>query len=126
MQRKRLRVAACQMRTGEDVEENASRVVAALKESAGRGMEVAAFHEGVLYGYSCRPGFWRGFDQGRIVKAERRIIRACKRLRIAAVVGSTHVEDGRRYNSLLIVDRDGALRWGYVKIHLAGEKWWVR
>ena len=123
MARKTLRVAACQMCTGEDVEENASRVVASLKECASRGAEVAAFHEGVLYGYSCRPGFWRGFDHGRILRAERRIIRACKRYGIAAVVGSTHLEGKTRYNSLLIVDCDGSLRGRYGKIHLAGEKW---
>ena len=125
MPRKQLRVAACQMCTGEDIEANASRVVDRLKTCAGKGVDVAAFHEGVLYGYSCRPAFWRRLDQDRVVRAERRIVRACKRLGIAAVVGSTHVEEGLRYNSLLVVDRDGTVRGRYGKIHLAGEKWCV-
>ena len=125
MPRKQLRVAACQMCTGEDIEANASRVVDRLKTCAGKGVDVAAFHEGVLYGYSCRPAFWRRLDQDRVVRAERRIVRACKRLGIAAVVGSTHVEEEQRYNSLLVVDRDGTVRGRYGKIHLAGEKWCV-
>lgn len=120
---RKLRVAACQMCTGEDVEANAGRVVAWLKDCAQQGVAVAAFHEGVLYGYSCRPAFWRRFDQDRIRRAERRIVRACRRQGIAAVVGSTHEEDGQRYNSLLVVDRDGSIRGRYGKVHLAGERW---
>jgi omega-amidase len=125
MPRKQLRVAACQMGTGEDVEQNASRVIDSLKECASKRVDIAAFHEGVQYGYSCRSAFWRGLDQDRVLRAERRIVRACKRLGIAAVVGSTHVEEKQRYNSLLVVDRDGTVRGRYGKIHLAGEKWCV-
>jgi len=77
----------------------------------------------VQFGYSCRSAFWRTFDQPRIVRAERQIVRACKRHKIAAVVGSVHEEAGTRYNSLLIVDRDGTQVGRYGKIHLAGEKW---
>ena len=123
MARKRLRVAACQMHAGEDIEKNAGRVVQRLKDCASQNVHVAAFHEGMLYGYSCREAFWKELDPGRLVRAEQRIIRACRRYGIAAVVGSAHVEGNTRYNSLLIVDRDGKLQGRYGKIHLAGEKW---
>jgi omega-amidase len=123
MARKKLRVAACQMHAGEDIEQNADRIVRRLKACAAERVDVAAFHEGVLYGYSCDEVFWKGLDPGRLVRAEQRIIRACKRYGIAAVVGSAHVEDETRFNSLLVVDRDGKTRGRYGKIHLAGEKW---
>ncbi len=123
MVKKVLRVAAVQMHADEDIEANAGKIVAYLKQLAKEGVEVAAFHEGVIFGYSCRPGFWKRLDPVRVEKAEKRIVRACKRNGIAAVVGSMHAEEGTRYNSLLIVDRDGAVAGRYGKIHLAGEKW---
>ncbi|MBT3601775.1 MAG: carbon-nitrogen hydrolase family protein, partial [Candidatus Latescibacteria bacterium] len=123
MTRKKLRVAACQMLAGEDIEHNTQHIVDRLRHCASEGVDVAAFHEGVLYGYSCRPSFWSRFDQKRIEKAERRIVRVCKEKGIGCVVGSTHVEDGGRYNSLLVIDNDGTVLGRYGKIHLAGEKW---
>ncbi|MDA0708814.1 MAG: carbon-nitrogen hydrolase family protein [bacterium] len=118
-----LRVAACQMLAGEDIERNAQNIVQRLRQCAADGVDVAAFHEGVLYGYSCRPEFWADFDQRRIDRAERRIIRTCKEKGVACVVGSTHVDRGVRYNSLLVIDKDGSVQGRYGKIHLAGEKW---
>jgi len=123
MPRKKLRVGVCQMQAGENVEQNAARVVERLKSCASRKVDVVAFQEGVLYGYSCRKEFWDSLDPRRLVRAERRILRACKRYGVAAVVGSSHVEGEVRYNSLLVVGPDGSLVGRYGKIHLAGEKW---
>jgi len=123
MPRRWLRVAACQIHTDEDIEENTRRIVEHLSACARKKVDVAAFHEGVLYGYSSRPAFWSRLDQARIVKAERHIIRVCREKGIAAVVGSTHIEEGQRYNSLIVIDRDGAVQGRYGKIHLAGERW---
>lgn len=123
MPRQKLRVAVCQMQANEDIEHNTKHIVDHLRHCAREGVDVVAFHEGVLYGYSCRPEFWAHFDQARIDKAERRIKRVCKEKGIACVVGSTHVENEVRYNSLLIVDNDGSVLGRYGKIHLAGEKW---
>jgi predicted amidohydrolase len=111
------------MLAGEDIELNAKHIVDRLRSCSEQGVDIAAFHEGVLYGYSCRPEFWETFDQKRIEKAERRIARVCKEKGIGCVVGSTHVEGDERYNSLLVIDRDGTVLGRYGKIHLAGEKW---
>jgi len=121
--KKRLTVAAVQMHASEDIEENARKIVGYLKRLAKQGVEVAAFHEGILFGYCCRPAFWKRFDPARIEKAERQIVRTCKQHGIATVVGSVHEEEGTRFNSLLVVDRDGSVAGRYGKIHLAGEKW---
>lgn len=123
MPRKWLRVAAVQMHAGDDIKKNAREIVDRLIACAGERVDVAAFHEGVLFGYCDHPDFWAGLDQTRIESAERQIVRACRDIGIAAVVGSTHLEGGRRFNSLLVVDRDGAVRGRYGKIHLAGERW---
>ena len=123
MPRRWLRVAAVQMHANDDIEKNAREIVDRLNACAGKRVDVAAIHEGVLFGYCDRPDFWAGLDQSRIERAERQIVRACRDIGIAAVVGSTHLEGGRRFNSLLVVDRDGTVRGRYGKIHLAGERW---
>lgn len=123
MPKKTLKVAAVQMRVDQDIEHNAARAVKKLKELASGGVEVAAFQEGFLYGYTSSPMFWRKLDPNRLIAAETRIIRACKRYGIATVFGTAHMEGTTRFNSLLIVDRDGIVQGRYGKIHLAGEKW---
>ncbi len=123
MPRRWLRIAAVQMHANDDIEKNAFGIVERLETCARENVDVAAFHEGVLFGYCDHPDFWANLDQSRIESAERQIIRACRENGIAAVVGSTHQEGGRRFNSLLIVDRDGTARGRYGKIHLAGERW---
>ena len=71
--KKKLKVAAAQLHVGEDIEANARKIVAQLKQLAKAGVEVASFQEGALFGYSCRPAFWKRFDPARIEKAEKQI-----------------------------------------------------
>ena len=123
MPRRWLRVAAVQMHANDDIEKNAREIVDRLSACASKRVDVAAIHEGVLFGYCDRQDFWVDLDQSRIERAERQIVRACRDIGIAAVVGSTHLEGDRRFNSLLVVDRDGTVRGRYGKIHLAGEHW---
>ncbi len=125
MSKRWLRVAACQICTDEDIEKNTCEIVDRLRVCAREQVDVVAFHEGILYGYCNRPDFWSHLDQGRIEKAEQRIVQACRETGVAAVVGSTHLKDGQRYNSLLVIDRDGEVQGRYGKIHLAGEHWCV-
>ena len=123
MPRKKLRVAACQIQAKEgEVEQNAEKVIERLKACAAKHVEVAAFQEGILYGYTLQETFWENLDQERLLKAERKIVRTCKAEGIAAVVGTTHVEDGTQFNSLLIVDRDGTALGHFGAVH-AGRLW---
>ena len=82
MSQRWLRVAAVQMNADEDVESNARRVVDRLDTCAREHVDVAAFHEGVLHGYSDRPEFWSSLDQTRIERSGmRQIIQACREKR---------------------------------------------
>lgn len=123
MPRRWLRVAAVQMHANDDIEKNAREIVDRLNACASKRVDVVAIHEGALFGYCDRPDFWAALDQSRIERAERQIVRACRDIGVAAIVGSTHLDGRRRFNSLLVVDRDGTVRGRYGKIHLAGERW---
>lgn len=123
MARKKVRVAACQVQAAEGaIEANTKRVLALLADCAAQKAEIAAFQEGVLYGYTQDAAFWNRLDQKRIDRAERRIQKAARDLGVALVLGTSHVEDGERYNSLLIADRDGTVRGRFGKT-FAGERW---
>ena len=88
--KRHLKVATVQMHASEDIEVNTKKIVSYLKSLAKERVDVAAFHKGVLFGYSCRPAFWWRFDMGRIEKAERQILRSCRQQKIKAVVGTVH------------------------------------
>ena len=78
MTRRWLRVAAVQMHANDDIEKNAREIVDRLNACASKRVDVAAFHEGVIFGYCDRPDFWTHLDQSRIERAERQIVReAC-------------------------------------------------
>lgn len=123
MARKQVRVAACQLQAAEgEIEANAKRVLDLLEDAAGQKAEIVAFQEGVLYGYTQERAFWESLDQKRIDRAERKILKRAKDLGVALILGTSHVDDGSRYNSLLIADRDGTVRGRFGKT-FAGEFW---
>ena len=70
------------------------KLLTVLNTCAREKVEIAAFHEGILYGYTNCPDFWSSLDQTRIERAERQIIQVCREKGIAAIVGSTHLENG--------------------------------
>jgi predicted amidohydrolase len=50
------------------------------------------------------------------------VIEASRHLDLAVILGTVHWEDGSLFNSLLVIDKGGALRGRYAKTHLA-ESW---
>jgi len=121
----KIKVAACQLLTGEDVEQNVLKVLEKLDVCAQVGVQIAAFPEGCLFGYTCRPDYWEGMSPNVFKEAESQISSACQTHQIAVIVGSTSHADENWYNDLAIFDQDGALKYRYAKTFLAGEKWCI-
>ena len=123
--KKKIKVGACQMLTTEDVQKSAAKVMEKLREAAKQGIEILSFPEGTLFGYCCQADYWENAQLEWFQDAEAKISTACKENNIAAIVGSTHKEDGKWVNDLAIFDRDGTLKSRYGKTFLAGEKWCI-
>jgi predicted amidohydrolase len=117
-----LRVAACQILTYSKPEASADKIVAWMGRAADDGVEVVAFPEASVCGYAAEPSYWEQADPGAFAAAEARVVEEAARLNLAVVLGTVHWEEGRRYNSLLLVDRDGTIKGRYAKTHLA-ERW---
>jgi predicted amidohydrolase len=117
-----VKVAAVQLRSTFDIERNAARIVESLDRLAAEGVRVAAFPECALTGYTTDASFQP--DPVKIERAEQQIAQACRRGKIAAVVGSVYRSgSGRLYNAAVIFDENGAVLERYGKLQLAGEKW---
>jgi predicted amidohydrolase len=123
MSNRRLKVAACQLLNSDDVGANVDRVIEFLESSAEQGVGLAAFPEGALYGYCCRTEFWEKMTPQVFRDAEERVAATCKRLGIAAVVGTAFRQRDAWINGLAIFERDGRLVGRYGKAFLGGDTW---
>ena len=112
-----MRVALCQMRSGEDVEANRSTAERLLTEAADGGADLAALPETFTY---------LGSAEGRAAAAEPIPGPTTERLAASAhdrsmwILGGSLIEadDARRYNTSALFDRTGELVARYRKIHL--------
>ena len=123
MSDRRLKVAACQLLNSDDIGNNVVRICEYLENCAEQGVDIAAFPEGVLYGYSCRTDFWEQMTPEILLHAEEQIGRTCARLNIAAVIGTASREGDTWLNGLAIFERDGRLVGRYGKTFLGGDTW---
>lgn len=117
----KLKVAAVQFRSSFDVAGNTKRIKETLDRLAARGVNVAVFPECALTGYD--KGSISRVSPESVTAAEEEIRRSCASRRIAAVVGSIHIVNGRTYDTAVVFDSRGELIERYAKVMLAGEKW---
>ena len=119
-----LLVAAAQIDTDGDLEQNLARIEARVREAADRKCQVLLFHEGCLTGY---PDAERVtiLDFAWIEAAETSIQQLAAELGIAVLVGTTSQRDGLIFNDLLIIDADGRRLGRYAKTWRAGERWYA-
>jgi len=117
-----LRVAAAQILTYPEPDKSAEKVIEYIEEAAQQRVDVVAFPEACLCGYSCDPEYWQGADPEDFVRAESQVVAAARRLGIGVVLGTVHWVEGQLFNSLLAIDRSGEVRGRYAKTHLA-ENW---
>lgn len=115
-----LRVAAVQMRSKPDLADNVKRTIERLEKCSADKVEVVVFPECNVSGYF--SDYIPTLTEKQLTAAEDQLARACKRLGIWAIVGMPWRENGKLYNSAIVVDADGKVRERYHKVQLA-ERW---
>ena len=114
-----LRVAACQILTFPEPKRSAEKICSWIEKASKDKVDVVAFPEAAVCGYTCETDYWKAANPRDFVAAEGTVISAALRLNIAVVLGTAHWEDGKVYNSVLVIDRDGQVRGRYSKTYLA-------
>ena len=115
-----LRVAAVQMRSSRDLDDNVARIRKSLRRCADDGARVAVFPECALTGYY--GDLIPKISAGQLADAEAQVARACRDVGIYAVVGTPHRANGKLFNSSVVIDPSGKVVERYHKVQLA-EPW---
>jgi predicted amidohydrolase len=118
---KTLRVAAVQMRSSRNLEQNIAATRRHIAECAKNGARVVVFPECSLSGYF-DDDYMKALTQQQLEDAERRVTDACREHHVYAIFGLP-VRDGEKlYNSAIVVDPSGKVIERYHKVQLA-ESW---
>jgi deaminated glutathione amidase len=112
-----MRVAVCQMHSGDDVEANLEAAEALLREAAAGGADLAALPE--YFGYLGPSGRRRGLAEAVPGPVSDRIAGVTRALGIWVLGGTVlELDEGRVYDTALLFDRTGEVVARYRKIHL--------
>jgi predicted amidohydrolase len=115
-----LRVAVVQMRSRPDLDANVRHTIELLRQCADRKADVAVFPECSVSGYFAE--YIPKLSDRELGAAEERLGRACKELKLWAVVGLPVRREDKLYNSAVVIDDEGKVRERYHKVQLA-ESW---
>jgi predicted amidohydrolase len=116
-----LRVAAAQLASGGNMDENQSRIQEAMRRAAALGAEVVLFPETALTGYSPTIGHARAPEEWPGIAARLEAIAGLAgELRLCTALGYEAWEDGAWHNRLDAYTAAGALAARYDKVHLTG------
>ena len=116
-----VKVAAAQILTDDNIENNEKKITTSIIEAAGIGCEIIIFHEGCLTNYPVKEAV-ENLDFVKVRAAEKRILSLSKKYNIAILLGSSSKEDGRYYNHVVIANEKGNILGRYVKTWRAGDK----
>jgi predicted amidohydrolase len=117
---KTLRVAAIQMRSSRNLEENIARTIRYIEESARAGARVVVFPECSVTGYF--DDVIRRTPPESLSDAELRIAAACHRSKVYAIVGMPTRSNGKLFNSAVVISPEGRVIERYHKMQLV-EDW---
>jgi predicted amidohydrolase len=120
--RAEIRVAACQILTFPDTRRSAEKICSWIEKAASDKVDVVAFPEAAVCGYTADPEYWKAANPRAFETAENTVISTARKLNIAVVLGTAHWHEGKIYNSVLVIDKDGRARGRYSKTFLA-EAW---
>lgn len=116
-----VKVAAAQILTDDDIDNNEKKITSAIIEAAGIGCEIIVFHEGCLTNYPVKEAV-KNLDYSKVRAAEKRILNLSKKYNIAILLGSSSKENGKYFNHVIIVDEKGEILGRYIKTWRAGDK----
>ncbi len=112
-----MRVALCQMHSGDDVAANNDAAEASLREAAAGGADLAALPE--YFGYLGPSARRRELAEPVPGPATDRVARIARELGIWVLGGTVlELDDDRVYDTSLLFDRTGEIVASYRKIHL--------
>src|SRR6266576_2803934 len=115
-----LRVAAVQMRSSRNLDDNLSRITNSIHQSARQGARVVVFPECALSGYFAETV--TNLTAGQITAAAQQVTEACRQAGVYAVVGTAWREGDKLFDSALVITPTGKVLDRYHKIQLA-ERW---
>ena len=115
-----LKMAAVQMRSTKDLEENIRRSIDFIERCSKDDVRVVVFPECSVTGYFDDTA--TGTTAEQLVDAEKRIAAACDKHDIYAIIGMPWREKGKLFNSAIVITPEGKVLERYHKVQLA-EKW---
>lgn len=115
-----LKVAAVQMRSSRSLAENLARITNSIHECARQGARVVAFPECALSSYI--GDVVTNLSAAQLAQAEQQVAEVCRDAGAYAIVGSAWREEGKLFDSALIIAPTGKVIERYHKIQLA-ERW---
>lgn len=116
-----LRVAAVQMRSTRDLDENVAATRRHIAECAEKGARVVVFPECSVSGYFDNE-YMRALTKSQLEAAERAVADACREHEVYAIVGMPVRAGEKLYNSAIVIDPTGRVVERYHKVQLA-ESW---
>jgi len=113
------RIAGVQMRVDRSIENNAPKIMHYISEAASAGADFVVFPEMALTGYHGE------FSQSARDDAMLMVQSQCANLGIAALMGVGDKRDGRTFNSVFVIDDEGAVLGYHDKIVATeGDRKW--
>lgn len=114
-------VAAVQMRSTRDLDENVAATKRYIAQCAKQGARVVVFPECSLSGYFDND-YMKSLTRRQLEDAEQAVAAACREHHVYAIVGMPVRDDKKLYNSAIVIDPEGNVVERYHKVQLA-ESW---
>ncbi len=118
-----IKVAAVQMRSSKNLDENIERTIEFIRRCANKGARIVVFPECSVTGYFVDA--IKETTSEQLVEAEKRIAAASKKYDVYTIIGMPWRENGKLFNSAIMISPKGTVIERYHKVQLAkpAETW---
>ncbi|MGB4481849.1 MAG: carbon-nitrogen hydrolase family protein [bacterium] len=100
-----MKIAAAQMELVPDIETNTRRIKEFIEQAAVFGVDIMAFPETALTGYY--PELFRSNNEEKIDEKVAELHQFVQEKGVSAIVGTPYFEEGKLYNSIVVLLTDG-------------------